>query len=105
MTALVLGLALFTYRPWCRVLCPLGGIFALFNRGSLLYLKYDAPTCNECNLCRSRCKYDVKMDQSINNASCIRCLECTSCPAITVTIAGRAVTPSVACEVDRDEDV
>ncbi len=89
VTLLVLGLALFTYRPWCRVLCPLGGIFALFNRGSLLYLHYNAERCTECNLCRSRCKYDVKLDQSINNGSCVRCLECTNCPAITVTVAGR----------------
>ncbi|MEX0776071.1 MAG: 4Fe-4S binding protein [Phycisphaeraceae bacterium] len=88
VTALVLGLALFARRPWCRVLCPLGGIFALFNRVSLLYLRFNAPHCTECNLCRSRCNYGVKVDQSINNTSCVRCLECTSCAAITLTIAG-----------------
>jgi ferredoxin-type protein NapH len=101
VTGLVLGLALFTYRPWCRVLCPLGGIFALFNRVSLLHLHFNASSCTECNLCRSRCKYDVKMDKSINNASCVRCLECTTCPAITVTVAGRTVTTGVADEGGR----
>ncbi len=89
VTGVVLFLAFFTYRPWCRIFCPLGGIFAIFNRFSLLYLHYNAPKCTECNLCRSRCKYDVKLDKSINNASCIRCMECTNCPAITLTIAGK----------------
>jgi polyferredoxin len=91
VTGLVLALALFTYRPWCRVLCPLGGIFALFNRVSFLYLRFRAPKCTECNLCRSRCDYGVKIDQSINNTACVRCLECTACPAITVSLAGRPI--------------
>jgi ferredoxin-type protein NapH len=87
VTGLVLVLALFTYRPWCHVLCPLGAVFASFNRISLLYLRYNAPRCSECNLCRSRCRYGVKLDQTINNTTCHRCLECTSCAAITVSVA------------------
>ena len=30
------------YRFWCRVLCPLGGILALFNRFSVFFLRYKA---------------------------------------------------------------
>ena len=88
VTGLVIGLALFVYRPWCRVLCPLGGIFALFNRFSLLFVRFRASQCTECNLCRSHCDYGVKVDETINNASCIRCLDCTACSAITVGVAG-----------------
>ena len=71
------------------MLCPLGGVFALFNRVSVLHLRFNAPKCTECNLCRSRCDYGVKLDQSINDGSCIRCFECTTCPAIKLTVAGR----------------
>lgn len=89
VTVAVILTALFVRRPWCRVLCPLGGVFALFNRVSVLHLRFNAPKCTECNLCRSRCDYGVKLDQSINDGSCIRCFECTTCPAIKLTVAGR----------------
>ena len=89
----VLGVALFTYRPWCSVLCPLGGILALFNRVSLFFLRYHPQACNACDLCRTRCRYGVKVDQSINNTTCVRCLECTTCPAISASLAPRRCRP------------
>lgn len=74
--------AIFIQRPWCRVLCPLGGLLALFNRFSLFHLRFKAFGCVECNLCRSRCSMGVKVDQKVNVTGCIRCLECTTCGAI-----------------------
>jgi ferredoxin-type protein NapH len=91
ITGVILVAALFVHRPWCSVLCPLGGLLALFNRFSLFYLRFEASGCSECNLCRSRCKYGVKVDQSINNTSCIRCLECTACPGVRNALAPRRV--------------
>lgn len=74
--------ALTIHRPWCRVLCPLGGFLALFNRFSLFHLRFAATHCVECNLCRSRCAMGVKVDQKVNVAGCVRCLECTTCGAL-----------------------
>ena len=74
--------ALVIHRPWCRVLCPLGGLLALFNRFSLFHLRFNPQQCVECNLCRSRCSMGVKVDQAVNVSGCIRCLECTTCGAI-----------------------
>jgi len=74
--------ALLIHRPWCRVLCPLGGFLALFNRFSLFHLQFKASECVECNLCRSRCSMGVKVDQKVNVTGCIRCLECATCGAI-----------------------
>ncbi len=74
--------ALFIHRPWCRLLCPLGGLLALFNRVSLFHLRFNPKECIECNLCRSRCSMGVKVDQKVNVAGCTRCLECTTCGAI-----------------------
>ncbi|MCJ7543243.1 MAG: 4Fe-4S binding protein, partial [Phycisphaerae bacterium] len=81
--------AVLTYRPWCAVLCPLGGFLALFNRGSLLRLRFDPRACTECNLCRSRCAVGVTVDINVNDARCIRCLECTTCGAIRLSTALR----------------
>jgi polyferredoxin len=53
--------AIFIHRPWCRMLCPLGGFLALFNRVSLY--------------------------QRVNVAGCIRCLECTTCGALEPALA------------------
>jgi ferredoxin-type protein NapH len=77
-----LGSALFVHRPWCRIFCPLGGLLALFNRFSLFHLRFNPEECVECNLCRSRCSMGVKVDQKVNVAGCVRCLECTTCGAV-----------------------
>lgn len=79
--------ALFIHRPWCRILCPLGGLLALFNRFSLFHLRFNPKECTECNLCRSRCSMGVKVDQKVNVTGCIRCLECTTCGAVEPTVA------------------
>ena len=84
---------LFTYRPWCKVLCPLGGLLALFNRFSIFHLRFKAEECRECNLCRSRCSMGVKVEKRVNTADCIRCLECTTCGAISPA-AGRRTNQS-----------
>lgn len=81
--------AVFTFRPWCTVLCPLGGFLALFNRISVFHLRFDADRCTECNLCRSRCSSGVKLERAANTSGCIRCLECTTCGAIWPAFGAR----------------
>lgn len=79
--------AIVIYRPWCRIFCPLGGWLSLFNRWSLFHLQFKGQACVECNLCRTRCPVGVKLDQKVNVANCIRCLECTRCGAIQPSLA------------------
>jgi ferredoxin-type protein NapH len=81
------GAALFIHRPWCRLFCPLGGFLSLFNRFSLFHLRFKAQECIECNLCRTRCAFEVKLDQKVNVTGCVRCLECTTCGAIEPAFA------------------
>lgn len=71
------------FRPWCTVLCPLGGLLSMFNRFSLFHLKFKASACTRCNLCHSKCKYGLQPDRSPNSSRCIRCLECTTCGSLT----------------------
>jgi len=80
-------LIFFTFRPWCTVLCPLGGILSLFNRFSLVFLRFDRDRCTECNLCRSRCPMGVKVERTVNTSRCIRCTECLACGAIAPSLA------------------
>jgi polyferredoxin len=81
MTILIVFLvAIFvTVRPWCRVLCPLGAIFAFFNRFSIFSMRLEEHKCTKCNRCRTLCSYGIEPDISPNSDRCIRCLECTKC--------------------------
>jgi len=82
-------------RPWCRLLCPLGGIFGLFNRASLFFMKVDESKCNSCKLCRTECRYGVIPETELQSTRCVRCMECTglSCTAISAsTIFSRTNT-------------
>lgn len=84
---LVVVAAVVKYRPWCSLLCPLGAIFGLCNRGSLLALRYKGETCRSCGSCDKMCRYGVLPSRDLNNSRCIRCLECTKCNAITAMMA------------------
>ena len=88
----VLGLLLttmvFVRRPWCRVLCPLGGLLALGNRFSLLRIRWNKSACNHCTRCAKACPTDVDPTTEPNSSRCVRCLDCTSepCNALDASI-------------------
>lgn len=85
--ALFLLGSMFIHRPWCRMLCPLGGLLALFNRVSVFHLWFKKTACTSCNTCRGRCSIGVNVDQSLNSPRCIRCMECTTCGAMLPGLA------------------
>lgn len=76
-------------RPWCRVLCPLGGVLSLFNRFSLFHLSFARSKCTQCNVCRSRCPAEVALQIPVDNSRCVRCLECKTCGAIEATFKAK----------------
>lgn len=89
----VLLAALFTWRPWCSALCPLGVILALCNGASLLVLKFREAQCIDCAECRSLCHTGEEAQSRVSQLRCIRCLECTRCRAVKVETAfNRAAT-------------
>jgi len=73
-----MGLMLFYKRIFCRVLCPLGALFSLFNRFSVFRMRVD-DSCTECGRCHEICPIDIKVYENPNQADCIRCLKCTDC--------------------------
>lgn len=72
---------LFTRRPFCRFVCPLGAAYSPFNRFSGLQLAVDKSGCARCNLCQKVCPVDIKVYEETRSGQCVRCLECISaCP-------------------------
>jgi len=65
-------------RPFCRYICPLGAIYALFAKWSFLGVKIDTDKCNNCNKCIRICSFDIK---KVGDSECIQCCECVKqCP-------------------------
>ncbi|MHC4787657.1 MAG: 4Fe-4S binding protein [Planctomycetota bacterium] len=94
ITVLFVAAIFFTWRPWCRVLCPLGGIYGLFNRGSAFFLRFHPERCTDCGRCRRPCRYGVTPGERANDHRCLRCLECTRCGAFSFgTVFGASPEP------------
>lgn len=74
----VLLLAVFVSRGFCRLFCPIGAIFGLFNRFSLFRYKLTYHKCSGCAACAKVCPVDIDPVQRMNDSECIRCYECTS---------------------------
>ena len=98
----ILGVFLITIffmkRPWCRMLCPLGAIFSLFNRVSAFFVRFNADECTDCGRCHKLCEYGIEPEKSPNDSRCVRCLECTNCGPSALTFGSifehsKTVTP------------
>lgn len=74
-------------RPFCQTACPLGALYGLFNRFSLMRLHWDPKTCTHCDKCLEVCPMEIKVYEGANTGHCIRCLDCTACEAIRVVTA------------------
>ncbi len=67
-------------RFWCRVLCPLGGMYGIFSRFSLLRRYVDK--CVDCKKCVLNCRMGaIKNDISYVSSECVLCMDCVyDCP-------------------------
>lgn len=76
----------FIYRVFCRFICPLGGLYGLFNKISIFGVKVDEEKCTHCNLCVAQCKVDIK---HVGDQECISCGECIDvCPTKAISWKG-----------------
>lgn len=79
----------FIYRAFCRFICPLGAIYGLFCRLSLLGVKLDKNKCINCGLCIEGCKMDIK---HVGDHECIQCGECIPvCPVQAISWKGSKI--------------
>ncbi len=78
---MLLGLEYFFPRLWCRVLCPVGKTYGIFNKISLLRLVFIEGECGECSLCDQKCYMRVNIARNIGESglrdtNCIYCGRC-----------------------------
>ncbi len=89
LAVVIVVASVFIYRFFCRFICPLGAIYSLFNKISLLGVKLDKDKCIDCGLCVQGCKMDVK---HVGDHECIQCGECISvCPVQAITWKGSQI--------------
>lgn len=78
----VIGLAVYIPRSWCRYLCPHGALLAFFGRFSFLGLKREAikctkATCRDCvKVCPMRVPILDLQWEKFSHPECIYCLKC-----------------------------
>ena len=65
-----------TSRPFCKVACPLGGFYGLFNRFSLIKLDLDHSKCTSCGKCADVCPMGIQFNKDVGSRECIMCMRC-----------------------------
>ncbi len=75
LTITVVG-SLLVERFWCKYLCPMGALLAVFNRISPLRV-HTGSACVDCGRCGSTCGMGIQeRPENIRSLECIRCLDC-----------------------------
>ena len=73
----------FIERFFCRYLCPLGAIFAVFSKMRLFNIKKNRSQCGSCRACTNQCSMGIPLYRydRVTSGECINCFECIShCP-------------------------
>lgn len=86
LLVIILALAVFFKRPFCRWLCPLGAFYGPFNKISLKRIGIDSNACVNCGKCSTVCPMSLEVPKEINSCDCIRCFECKKvCPTKAIS--------------------
>lgn len=65
---ILLVMAIFTGRPFCRFLCPYGALLSLFSSVSIWKIKITEKKCVNCQLCHNSCPVDAVLAPYQNKA-------------------------------------
>ena len=76
LAAAIIIVSVIVYRFFCRVICPLGAVYALFNKIALVKMKCDNSRCNSCGVCARTCNICLTPSIQPNSPECVRCGDC-----------------------------
>lgn len=65
-------------RFFCRLICPLGAFYSLFNRISFVKLDFIEGNCVHCLACVPACPTGVRPYEERDSRECILCLRCVN---------------------------
>ncbi len=88
-------------RFWCKNLCPLGALFGLCSRRSLL-VRQPGRLCNDCQQCVTDCRMNAVGEQELKGSECIECLDCSDyCPQNRVRFVLKGPRPPQSVDLSR----
>ena len=68
-------------RPFCRLFCPLGAIYALCAPLSLSGMAIHSDVCTDCGRCDKVCPMELDVRREVGGSECIACGDCKKvCP-------------------------
>jgi len=76
LSACLLIVSIPFYRFFCRVLCPLGAIYALLNPVALVKMRCNKEKCTSCGSCSDACNLVLEPVKQPNSPECVRCGDC-----------------------------
>lgn len=78
---------MFFGRPYCRWLCPYGGLLAILSRVAWKNVQITPDKELECGLCAEACPFGAIHNNRADRGSCLACARCyESCPREQVLV-------------------
>jgi len=106
LLAFILIIAIKSYRPFCKYLCPLGALYGLANPISLYRYSVNQSLCINCGTCKKICGMDIDASKNPNSSECIRCGKCKAvCPQSAISSSLEKVIGKNFTKENRQQDL
>lgn len=77
-------------RGWCKYFCPVGALFAPFNKISMVHISVKKGKCVDCNACSYNCPMGIDVPNMNRDPECIICGKCVDvCPKDLIKLEKR----------------